>query len=107
MLISSPHELGQLVRDRRKRLGITQAQLAEIVGVSRHWVIALERGNTGAELGLVLTALSAVGLRVDARRPEPADAETIVGRAVNEVIDRARASDAPPRRLRALTPRRP
>jgi hypothetical protein len=77
------------------------------VGVSRHWVIALERGNPGAELGLVLTALSAVGLRVDARRPESADAETIVGRAVSEVIDRARTDDAPPRRLRALTPRRP
>jgi HTH-type transcriptional regulator/antitoxin HipB len=107
MLITSPRELGQLVRDRRKQLGISQAQLAEMVGASRHWVIALERGNAGAELGLVLAALSAVGLRIDARRPGATDAETAAGRAVTEVIDRTRTGDSPPRRLRALTPRQP
>jgi y4mF family transcriptional regulator len=105
MLIPSPRELGQLIRDRRKQLGISQAQLAERVGVSRHWVIALERGNTGAELGLVLSALSAVGLRVDARRTEAADAATARDAAA-EVIERARAG-GPLRRLRTTTPRKP
>ena len=107
MLITGPRELGELVRDQRKRLGVSQQALARIVGVSRHWVIALERGNAGAELGLVLKALAAVGLRVDARGSEAsaADAGTAaLHSAVAAVLERTRAGE-PPRRLRLSTPR--
>jgi HTH-type transcriptional regulator / antitoxin HipB len=65
MWINSPDELGHVVRDRRKELGITQADLAKRVGATRHWVIALEQGNPTAEFDRVLKALIALGLRVD------------------------------------------
>jgi HTH-type transcriptional regulator/antitoxin HipB len=65
MKINSPEELGHLVREHRSRLGITQAALAKRVGATRHWVIALERGNPTAEFDRVLKALIALGLRVD------------------------------------------
>lgn len=109
MLITGPRELGQLVRDQRKRLGVSQQALARSVGVSRHWVIALERGNAGAELGLVFKALAAVGLRLDARGSEAGDTDAgtaALHTAVAEVIERTRAGE-PPRRLRTSTPRKP
>lgn len=57
-------ELGMLVRDRRRQLGLSQAALAEQLHVSRQWVVSLERGKPTVELGLALRALHAVGLEV-------------------------------------------
>jgi HTH-type transcriptional regulator/antitoxin HipB len=109
MLIKSPMELAQLVRDQRKRRRLSQQRLAELIGVSRQWVIALEQGKPTAELGLVLQALSAVGLRVDVRdRSDAANGEAAaLSDATSQVLERTRADGAPPRRLRALTPRQP
>jgi len=67
MLIRTPTDLGAVVRDRRKQLEIDHATLAKRIGVSRQWVIGIERGRARAELGLVLRALDALGLRLDAR----------------------------------------
>lgn len=67
MRIRTPHEIGLLVRDRRKKIGITQAALAERVGASREWVRHLEAGKAGLELGLTLRALGSLGLVIDAR----------------------------------------
>jgi HTH-type transcriptional regulator/antitoxin HipB len=109
MLISGAHELGQLIRDQRKRLGVTQQVLAQRVGVSRHWVMALERGNAGAEVGLVLKALAAVGLRFDARGSGAAEADAgavALRAAVDEAVDRTRVGE-PPRRLRLSRRREP
>jgi HTH-type transcriptional regulator / antitoxin HipB len=65
MLIRTPADLGAAIRDRRRQLGLDQASLAERVGVSRQWVIAIEKGSRRAELGLVLRALAALDLRLD------------------------------------------
>ncbi len=65
MLIHNVRELGLRMRDRRLELGFTQAALAKRVGVSRFWVMQMERGNSGAEIGLVFRALHALGLAVD------------------------------------------
>ena len=53
MLIRTPADLGAVIRDHRKRLGLGQAELAEKIGVSRQWVVGIERGHSRAELGLV------------------------------------------------------
>ncbi|QNE90296.1 helix-turn-helix transcriptional regulator [Corynebacterium incognita] len=37
--------LGELVLTNRKRLGLSQAELASQVGRTRHWVIQLEKGS--------------------------------------------------------------
>jgi HTH-type transcriptional regulator / antitoxin HipB len=71
MLIRSPADLGAVIRDRRKRLKLDQSTLAKRIGVSRQWVIEIEHGHPRAELGLVLRALDALDIHIDASS-EPA-----------------------------------
>ena len=54
--------MGVVIRQRRKALHWDQAQLAERVGVSRQWVIEMEKGKPRAELQLVLRTLNVLGL---------------------------------------------
>lgn len=62
--IRTPTDLGAVIRDRRKQLGLDQASLAKRIGVSRQWVIGIERGRTRAEVGLVLRTLDILGIRL-------------------------------------------
>lgn len=64
MYIRTPTEIGLLVRDRRRQLGLSQTELAGRVGVGRQWIIAIEQGKARAELGLVLRTLASLGLRL-------------------------------------------
>jgi HTH-type transcriptional regulator / antitoxin HipB len=66
MLIRTPADLGAAIRDQRKQLGLNQSILAKLIGVSRQWVIEVERGHPRAALGLVLRAADALGIRLDA-----------------------------------------
>jgi y4mF family transcriptional regulator len=66
MLIRTATDLGALIRDKRKRLKLDQASFAKRIGVSRQWVIEVEHGHARAELGLVLRALDALGIHLDA-----------------------------------------
>jgi len=66
MLIRTSREVGLLVRDRRRAIGLTQGALAERVGASREWVRQLESGKPRLELGLTLRALTALGIALDA-----------------------------------------
>lgn len=67
MIVKSPAELGHLVRDFRLRRSLTQAHLADQVGVSRKWIIDLEAGKRTADLSLVLRTLNVLGIDLDAR----------------------------------------
>ena len=60
-------DVGLLIRDQRRKQKLRQADLAKRLSVSRQWLIAAEQGNAGAELGLVLKALAALGLHMDIR----------------------------------------
>jgi HTH-type transcriptional regulator/antitoxin HipB len=62
MLLRSPTDLGAAIKDRRRRLGLNQAQLAARIGTSRQWVIDIEKGRKGTEIGLVFRALNVLGL---------------------------------------------
>ena len=64
MKVRTPLDLGLAIRDQRRKLGLSQAELARKVGVGRQWVVAMEHGKSRAELGLVLRALSAMDLRL-------------------------------------------
>jgi HTH-type transcriptional regulator/antitoxin HipB len=70
MFIRTPSDLGAAIRDRRRQLELDQATLARRIGVSRQWVIAIERGRSRAELGLVLRALDALGIGLNAEVTE-------------------------------------
>jgi HTH-type transcriptional regulator / antitoxin HipB len=62
MDIRRPEDLAIMVRDARGEQGMSQSALAKRAGVSRAWVVKLEQGQAGIELGLVLKALAAAGL---------------------------------------------
>lgn len=66
MIATDAHQLGLLVRDARRSNGMSQADLASLMGVTRQWVIAFEAGSPTAQVGLVIKALQAVGLEIDA-----------------------------------------
>lgn len=67
MRIRTLVELGLRVRDRRLEIGMSQAQLADRVGVSRQWVMNLEQGNAGAALGQVMQVLDILRLDMHLR----------------------------------------
>lgn len=87
MLIRTPADLGAVIRDRRRQLDLGQATLAKRIGVTRQWVITIERGHSRAALGLVLRALDALSLRLDTatgkepRTPPAVDIDDIVASA--------------------------
>ena len=60
--ITSVESLGSAIRAARKRLGLTQLELAEACNVGITFVTQLERGKATAELGRALRVAQAVGL---------------------------------------------
>lgn len=61
---TSPIELGAAIRERRRRLGITQDELASSIGVNRKVIGQLESGKETVHVGIFLRAARAVGLNV-------------------------------------------
>jgi HTH-type transcriptional regulator / antitoxin HipB len=62
MHVRTPLDLGLIIRDRRRKLGLNQGDLAEKAGVGRQWLVGVEHGKARAEIGLVLRTLTALGL---------------------------------------------
>ena len=56
------HDLASAVRARRKHLGLTQAELADISGVSPRFVYDLERGKETIALDKARQVLDTLGL---------------------------------------------
>ena len=67
--IDDADALARIVRATRTRRRLTQAQLAEAAGVSRLFVIEIEKGHPRAEIGKVLTLLGALGLSTQVITP--------------------------------------
>ena len=65
MIVRTPSDLGLLIRERRKKLGLDQQELATKVGVSRLWIIEIEKGKPRAEIGLLMRTLLALDLELD------------------------------------------
>jgi HTH-type transcriptional regulator/antitoxin HipB len=88
MLVRTPADLGAVIRDRRKQLKLDQAAFAKRIGVSRQWIIEIEHGHPRAELALVLRAIDALDIQLDAgieakdrRSRGGVDIDTIVTKA--------------------------
>ena len=62
MKITSTMEFGRKIRNKRKKLGYTQAQLSEYTGFSTSFISDLENGKETAELGKALFLLQLLGL---------------------------------------------
>lgn len=74
MKIVSVRELAACVSQARKKRGWTQAQLAEKSGVSRAWIIELEKAKPTLELSLVLRTLKALHIPLFIGEQPPRDA---------------------------------
>lgn len=66
MRIVNARDVGALVRDRRETLSWSQETLANRSGVSKRWIVAVEAGKAGAQIGLVLRVLSVLDVELDA-----------------------------------------
>jgi HTH-type transcriptional regulator/antitoxin HipB len=67
MRVRNSSELGGFIRETRRQLGLDQGELAQKVGVSRQWIIEIEKGKPRAAIGLILRTLNALGVCLDAR----------------------------------------
>lgn len=68
----SPKEMGGQIRRRRKLLGLTQQDVADLVGVNRRLVSEVERGSPRVTLQHLLAMCAAVGLELSVGPRYPA-----------------------------------
>lgn len=61
-VIYTPHDIGALIRETRKRLGVTQKDLALTAGTGLRFVIDLEKGKETCELGKSLRIIQTLGI---------------------------------------------
>jgi y4mF family transcriptional regulator len=59
--IQTPQDLGRMVRDTRKRLKLTQPQLALAANVGVRFIVELEAGKSTLRLENILRVLQALG----------------------------------------------
>jgi HTH-type transcriptional regulator/antitoxin HipB len=95
MLIHTPADLGALIRDYRRRRGLDQQALAKKIGVSRQWVVEIEKGKARAEVGLILRALDVLGvpLSVDDSNKAVKRGENVSGADIDRIIENARRTE--------------
>lgn len=63
--IMTQKEIGNAIRERRKKLDITQQTLADLASVAVNTIVAIERGEGNPQLVTLLTLLDTLGLQVD------------------------------------------
>ena len=70
MSLQSVNQIGTSVRETRKRLGMTQSELALVSGVGLRFIHDLERGKPTIRLAPTLRVLEALGIQLEAFPPE-------------------------------------
>lgn len=65
----TPQDIGKQVRETRRRLGVTQKDLALTSGTGLRFIIELEKGKQTAEIGKVLMVLQTLGIRLTLTPP--------------------------------------
>ena len=65
----TPLAIGELIRDTRKQLGVTQKNLALTSGTGLRFVIELEKGKPTCEIGKTLTILQTLGITMTLTPP--------------------------------------
>ena len=60
----TPKQVGALIRQTRKNLGVTQKDLALTSGTGLRFVIDLEKGKETCEIGKALTVLQTLGIKL-------------------------------------------
>ena len=90
MRIRTATDLGAIIRERRTKLGWDQVYLAKKAGTSRKWLVEVERGKPGAEIGLILRTLKSLEISIDVEADSPAETppqSKAKARDINSVLD--------------------
>ncbi len=58
-------EIGTVIKERRKHLGVNLQTLADLAGVGINTLVAIERGEGNPQLATLLTILDTLGLQLD------------------------------------------
>ena len=61
----TPETIGELVKNTRKTMGVTQKDLAMTSGTGLRFIIDMEKGKATCQLGKVLTVLHTLGIKVE------------------------------------------
>ena len=69
MNINEPIAIGKIIRAERKRVKVTQKDLAMASGTGLRFVIDLEKGKPTCQIGKVLQVLHTLGLKIQIGRP--------------------------------------
>ncbi len=85
-IIANEIQLGAALRERRERAGLTQGRLAERAGVSRAFVIDLERGRRPrAELHRVLAVMRALDAAITLADNQHRDTEDALAELLEDM----------------------
>ena len=64
MMLTSMEEIGNLIRETRKKQGLSQEDLAGISGTGRRFISDVENGKNNIQVGKLLLVIGALGLNV-------------------------------------------
>lgn len=70
MLIKNANEFGQMIRNARKKLKLTQASLAAASGIGERFVRELEKGKPSCQLEKALVIAQMLGIKIEAKLSE-------------------------------------
>lgn len=59
--------IGEIIKERRKKLNINQPTLAMLADIGLNTLVAIERGNGNPTLEKILTVLEILGLTIDVK----------------------------------------
>lgn len=61
----NPATIGELARNTRKALDVTQKELAMTSGTGLRFIIEMEQGKPTCQVGKVLTVLQTLGIKIE------------------------------------------
>ena len=65
IVIMDTKDIGTIIKERRKHLGVNQQTLADLAGVGLNTLVAIERGEGNPQLNTLLAILDTLGLQMD------------------------------------------
>jgi len=71
----TPAQIGEVIRDTRRSLDVTQKDLALTSGTGLRFIIDLEKGKETCEIGKALRVLQTLGIKMKLTPPTTASKE--------------------------------
>ena len=84
MRLQTRRDFGLLIRDRRRKKGWTQEQLATSLGKTRRWMMQVELGQTNPDISSVLRAFNLLDLALFSEPLSASEPDALL----EEVLDR-------------------